>query len=502
MTTTLDELRADCDAYIEAADREYYLHGSGQKQSLELAEVHRRFGGSFTPEALRAVLDARAAAAAGSDEHRRLSTLALMVAETCMERELAPLVDELGTAEATAEIEVDGSRMGYYAAGVAIANEPDRDRRRRLDQARLAEVERLNPLRERLFRRHHGLLAELGLGGYVDVYSELKGIDLAALGQTMQEFLDRTDDLWREAVAPWFEAEIGVPFEQAERHDPARLFRMRDRDAWFGGEQMLPALRETLLGLGVAIDDQPNVILDLEERPTKSPRAFCAPVKVPDEVFLVIRPSGGYQDWRALFHEAGHTEHFAHVAPGRPVEHRRLGDNSVTEAFAFTFEHLLLDGHWIGDHTAATGEELATLLRRAHTYYLYFARRYAAKLTYELELHGGGPEGLTGMPERYRQLLTSALGFQYDARSHLDDVDPGFYVAQYLRAWMLEAQLNQRWRELHGDRWWKPGGAGDELRSLWSLGQALPAHLLTEELGLGELGIAALEARIRIGLRE
>jgi len=65
---------------------------------------------------------------------------------------------------------------------------------------------------------------------------------------------------------------------------------------------------------------------------------------------------------------------------------------------------------------------------------------------------------------------------------------------------MLEAQLRARWREQHGERWWKPGGAGDELRRLWSLGQALPADVLSEELGMGALGIAALEARIRSGL--
>lgn len=499
MTVTIDEIRNACDTYIEAADREFYLHGSGQKTSLELAAVTAEHGARFTPEALRTVLDARAAAP-DEEERRRLTALALMVAESCMERELAPLVDELGTAEATATIEVDGETLGYFQASVAIANEPDRDRRRRITQAQLAATDALNPLRERLFRRHHELLAELGLGPYVDVYSELKGIDLPQLGQVMTDFLARTREIWVDAVQPWFEAEIGVPFAQAERHDTARLFRMRDRDEWFGGEAMLPALKETLLGLGVAIDDQPNVILDVEERASKSPRAFCAPVKVPDEVYLVIRPSGGYQDWRALFHEAGHTEHFAHVDAARPVEHRRLGDNSVTEAFAFTFEHLLIDPSWIGDHTAATGEELRTLIRRAHTYYLYFARRYAAKLVYELALHGDGPDGLAGKPELYAQSLTDALGFRYDPRAYLDDVDAGFYVAQYLRAWMLEAQLNGRWRERHGERWWKPGGAGDELRHLWSLGQALPAHVLSDELGMGGLGIDALEARIRAGL--
>src|SRR5258706_1212580 len=349
-------------------------------------------------------------------------------------------------------------------------NATARQRGARIDAARTAEVARLNPLRERLFRRHHELIGALGFPGYVEFYSTLKGIDVQALGAQMQAFLDRTRDLYHQHMAPWFEEGIGGPWADAERHDAALLFRMGEQDAWFTSDLMLPTLRDTLLGLGVAIDDQPNVHLDTEDRPKKNPRAFCAPVRTPDEVYLVIRPSGGYQDFRALFHEAGHTEHYAHVERTRPFEERDLGDNSVTEAFAFTMEHLLLDGAWIGDSLGLDDASLRRLLHAAHVYYLYMFRRYATKVTYELELHGGGPAGLGAMPDRYASWLTQHLGFRFRAESYLDDLDPGFYSSQYVRAWMLEAQLRERWRARHGERWWRPGAAGDELRALWSLG--------------------------------
>jgi hypothetical protein len=498
-TASLDELRAACDRYVEAADREYYLHYSGQKPTLELADVNQRLGGPFTPAALQAVLEAREATD-DVQERRRLTALAMMVAQLCMERELAPIADELGTMQAMATIDVDGETIGYYAASVAVQNEEDRDRRERIDEARLREVERLNHLRERLLRRHHALVLDLAFSGYVDFYTELKGIDFAALGVTMRGFLDRTADLWRDAVTPWFEEAVGVPFAEGRRHDLVALMRMRDRDAWFTRDAMLPALRSTLLGLGIALDDQPNVHVDLEDRPSKTPRAFCASVRVPDEIYLVLRPTGGYQDWRALFHEAGHTEHFAHVDAQRPVEDRRLGDNSVTEAFAFTFEHLLVDRTWLAENTPAHGADLDLFQRRVHTIYLYYIRRYAAKIIYELELHGAGPDRLDGRAERYVELLDDALGVRHDGRMFLDDVDPGFYAAQYLRAWMLEAQLKERWHGLHGERWWRPDAAGSELRRLWTLGQALPADALATELGMDGLGVEALERRIRVGL--
>jgi hypothetical protein len=499
MTTSVDGLRSTLEAFLREAGMEHYLHFSGQKEALEIFPIVLRHADVFVPDAVRTALAARDATADPA-ERRRATALAQAVAELCMERDLAMLADELATAQARATVTVDGETIPYHGLAVAVQNQPDRERRRALERARLEETARLDPLRERLLRRHHEAIRELGFESYTAFYSTLKGIDLHSLGETAAGFLARTRDLYLEHLVPWFEEVIGVPFAEAERHDAAVLFRMRERDACFPAERMVPALRETLLRLGVALDDQPNVHLDTDDRPKKNPRAFCVAVQAPGEVYLVIRPTGGYQDWRALFHEAGHTEHFAHVEAARPFEERLLGDNSVTEAFAFSMEHLLLDAAWLAEHAEATGEELRTLLHRVHVYYLYMIRRYAAKLLYELELHAAAPGDLGGMPRRYAELLTEHLGFAYPTATWLDDVDTGFYASQYLRAWMLEAQLREHWRAARGARWWASAQTGSEMRGLWSLGQALPAHLVAAELGMERLDDAALERRIREGL--
>ena len=119
---------------------------------------------------------------------------------------------------------------------------------------------------------------------------------------------------------------------------PAGTRRSRPRDAARArGHARRPRHRPPLTG---------ELELDIEQRPKKSPRAFCAPIEVPGRVVLVIQPIGGADDWRALFHEAGHTEHFAHVAD-LPVEAKRLGDDSVTEGWATLMEHLLLEPAWL-----------------------------------------------------------------------------------------------------------------------------------------------------------
>jgi len=114
---------------------------------------------------------------------------------------------------------------------------------------------------------------------------------------------------------------------------------------------------------------------------------------------------------------------------------------------------------------------------------LHFLRRYAAKLAYELELHGPAPQ-LDRMPARYAELLQAATRVRWSQAAWLADVDEGFYVACYLRAWALETRWRAALRERFGARWFESRAAGAWLRSLWAQGQRLGGdELLAETLG-------------------
>jgi hypothetical protein len=203
-------------------------------------------------------------------------------------------------------------------------------------------------------------------------------------------------------------------------------------------------------------------------------------VQVPSEIYLVIAPVGGRDDYAALFHEAGHTEHFAHVDPALPFEFRYLGDNAITEAFAFLFEHLVEDPVWLERRLAvADPQPLATYARAVRLIYL---RRYAAKLAYELELHGPGTADFDALASRYADLLSAALSIQWPRETFLTDVDGGFYCSAYLRAWALETHLRAHLREQFGQAWFESPAAGETLVSLWREGQRLEAEELLHEL--------------------
>jgi hypothetical protein len=51
-------------------------------------------------------------------------------------------------------------------------------------------------------------------------------------------------------------------------------------------------------------DRDPNIRLDLEDRPQKNPRACVIASDPPDVVHLITRAQGGLADYQAFMHEA------------------------------------------------------------------------------------------------------------------------------------------------------------------------------------------------------
>jgi hypothetical protein len=248
--------------------------------------------------------------------------------------------------------------------------------------------------------------------------------------------------------------------------------------------------------MGVDLHAQRNVELDLEDRPNKTPRAFCVAIEIPDRVILVIKPQGGPDDWRALFHEAGHTEHFAHTSSSLQMEEKRLGDNAVTEGWAMLLEHLTIDPVWLTKRLDFPRPlEFAA---EGATQLLWLVRRYCAKLLYEIEYHAA-PDA-TAMRPRYVELLGDALKVAPSDTDYLADIDDGFYASQYLRAWAFEAQLRAFLREKFGNAWFTDKAAGSLIRELWTEGQKPTADEILEEVTGSSIDLEAVADRIREAL--
>jgi hypothetical protein len=484
----LDAYREQADRFIAELDEEFYLHYAGLKESFDLTPIYGRHKNLTDPTLVRSI----GLAVNGGDRIRELWRFAC---EGYFGELTRGHAEKLAALESEIQVSVDGEEIPFRMVRPAMANEPDRDKRRRLDE-RANEIldEQMNPIHLEAVHAVQGAARELGFDNYLELYRKaLPSSALDDLAEQCRVLLDSTERLFEDAADKLFRNRVGVGLAEAQRWDVPRLFRAPEWDPMFPKEMMLPALESTLADLGVDLKSQQNVELDLEERPNKSPRAFCAPIEIPDRVVLVIQPIGGPDDWRALFHEAGHTEHFANTSRDLAMEEKRLGDNAVTEGWAMLLQHLTDEPEWLTrrldfPRPGEYAEEGATGL-------LYFVRRYCAKILYEIELHAA--EDVTTMRDRYVELLGNALKIEPTPANYLSDVDSGFYVSSYLRSWAFEAQLRAYLREKFGNRWFTTRDAGSLLRELWGEGQRLRAEEMLKEVTGSTLEMEAVADRVR-----
>ncbi len=485
----LDGYRTGADRFIAELDEEYYLHYAGLKPDFELRPIYERHAELTDLNTIR-----RIGSAVSGKENLELFRFGCEGFLGELTREHA---EKIAESETKLETQHEGEAVGYRMLPPTIANTADRDTRERLEAVRndLTE-EHLNPLYLDAVHATQRAMPDLGAPTYFHLYRDRFGYDLEGLAAQCRAFLDSTERLYEESIDRALREHVGVGLAEAERWDVRRLFRGAGWDAGFPAERMLPALRSTLADLGIDLDAQENVHLDVEERPTKSPRAFCAPIEVPERVMLVIQPMGGPDDWRALFHEAGHTEHFACTSPDLRMEEKRLGDNAVTEGWAMLLERLIDDRGWLTrmldfPRPRDFAEEGAVHL-------LFFVRRYSAKLLYEIEFHQATDP--TSMRPRYVELLGDALKIEPSDTDYLADIDSGYYVTSYLRSWAFEAQLSTFLREEYGTDWFRRREAGSLLRELWSLGQKPTADELLKDVTGAPIELEAVADKLRAAL--
>jgi len=466
----LETLQDRSEALYEELSREYYLTGSGLKADPEFLAIYDRYADLVTDEALAT---ARASNSAPLFEWAVGLRLGRLVARF-EERQL------MWEQEAT--VQVDGATVPYLRVPIELANSPDREYRIALDEVRVeAGAAGLNGVRAERFAAEREAVDALGMGDYVDAVGALGGIDLDALGAQAASFLEQTASMYDDSLARLARRRVGVSLGDLVRADAPWVFRADRFDGSFPRDRLVETAVGQMDDMGLDATQAGRVRFDTEERAGKQPRAFCSPVRVPEEVYLVLRPRGGHTDYRTFWHELGHAMHFASADPGLPFAARCAGDNSVTEGFAMLWDHMTLDTGWLkryGGLDAADARDLAFELAVAE---LFLLRRYAAKMIYELEFHRGEP---ADMGPRYVELLSDATRFRYLEGDHLLDVDPGFYVARYLRAWQLEAGVANTLIERFDDDWYRNPAAGSVVQALMGQGQRDPAdHLASEFMG-------------------
>ncbi len=493
----LETYREELARFHEALAREEYEHYSGQKSTLDLEPIYDRYGHLFTREAVEELQREREAIPEFFETSRRaLDWLIADATERALEMAVRSWTERIARAEAEAEIAWDDEMLAFHQARQRLAVESNPHRRRRLHAECLAVIRRTNELRAERIRELHGAARGFGHADYRALYRAVQGFDFEALGRQWAQFLEETEELYQARLRDALLSELGVRPEEADRADiPAFLHLERYADV-FPREGVRAIYEDVVRDLGLEADRQENIEVDDEERPRKHPRAFCAPIRIPREIKLVIAPTGGVPDYHAVLHESGHAQHHVWTSEALPPEFRYAGDRALSEMYAFLFESLLREPRWLEEtlHFSAS-EHFVTLMEVQR---LFLLRRYAAKCEYEQLLHATDePEAVAS---EYAERLTRATSFRYPPEEFLSDVDDGFYAADYWRAWIAEVWLRDHMKTRFGHRWWRHPRAGRFLIELWETGHRYTAEEIVQQVSRSMPSIEPLLDEVRTAL--
>jgi hypothetical protein len=495
----LQRLRAEGQAFMEKISLETYLAYAGLKPTAELQPIYDEYEDALGEEALDLTLDAFRSSSDNTDDRRSAQALLDWEIESQAAKPLAALDEREIEWENSAIIHSpDGRVIQYQAAPIEIANTSDRTLRLALDQARAKLVkEEHAPLRLERLQREKEYIESLDIAGdYNASFEAVSGISLSALGTTCEHFLRDTDSMWEDTLPRVLKQSLGIKASEAKRADALALFRASEFDDAFPANEMESVMRRQVLEMGIDPTADGRIIFDLGAREGKRSRAFCSPVRVPEEVYLVLRPHGGQSDYNTFLHELGHALHYGYASPDYPFEFRWLGDNSVTEGYAMLFDHRMQDKGWLLRYTGLGTNRVGKYLRSAGFEELHFLRRYCAKFLYERTLYSG-EVSWSELPDLYVSLLSKATGFEYNVADAFVDVDPRYYSARYLRAWQLQSVLNEELTVRFDVDWFRNPSAGPWMvGELFSQGQREGAEEIATRDGAGSLSFQPLIKRI------
>lgn len=500
MDRPVHSLRARLDDFLAELATLHYRYGAGLSAELPVGALHASFPELSSPDTFAAATEALEKARSKNDvlAVRRLQLLRELVAGQVEDALAARDAEAVAKLEAQAQLPINDETLSFGEALAQLPRESQRGRRALLERAvgnfLWNERGRYGARREAALRTTE----RLGAKSYPTLFQEISGIALDKLTEAAEETLRKTEDAYRDVlgyvlrkVEPTLRP---LPSGEARRHDLQAALRAPWMDSFFRREDLMPAVTRWLNEWNLHPSANGRIRVDDERRDGKARRPFVAAVRVPDEVRLVIHLEGGMDALGGVLHEYGHAQHLAHISETAPVELRRLGDASVTEAYATLTERLLLSPEWLKRYLHLPSATAGDAVRLAAFQALAVLRRHCAKLAYEVSLFTRGPS--EERAEEYAAGQRRALAVEPHPGFFLFDVDAQLYSARYLRAWALEARLTARLMERFNEDFWRNPSASTWLKGLFSRGGTDDAEALSTEVSGTGLSVPEAGARL------
>ncbi len=333
---------------------------------------------------------------------------------------------------------------------------------------------------------------ELGFKDYLEYCSQKKGINYTSFYQTVLSILSITNDFYYRLMHHWVKKRYGISLEGLTRFDAINLLGMQEFD-YLAPKDGIKVFLKFLKKWEIEANKLPGLYLDVTYNTKKSAQAMSFMVQIPEEVYVVIRPAGGWIDLETIAHELGHGISATLTDPNLPLEDRDLATNYIlSEAFAFLMQNITLSKPFLIGNLGLDRQTADELYFYKVLKDLSIFRRYAAKFLTEYEMFSCGD---ISDGKLYSEYMTQYTGFYYQPESHLFDLVPEFYCLDYLIAWIIEAILEKHLCQKYGSDWMLKKEAADEIKKWWVQGNRYEPFEFLKVNHIGEFSIKPILER-------
>jgi hypothetical protein len=468
----------------------------GEKETSEQAAIVARYSDLFSREQLELLRESEQAAE--GDERERLFRLVKTCEGGLVTAELAEADDELENRILAARVTWQGEPLPLRTAQARLAVLDSYAERERLGSLQADTNAEFNDDRLELLGKFESLEGELsGIADPVQRNEHEKGVSLHELERALARASTRGDEAYARLRETWFTRLLGDERDDVPAsYHSAYMRRLSPLESTYTKERSVEICMDTLKRLGFDMENDQNIRLDLDDRPQKSPRACVIASDPPKVVHLITRAQGGLHDYQAFLHEAGHALHYAGCDPSLSYTFRKLSrDHALTEIYSYILESITREPDWHAQYFGLSEEQARENADATTFLEALLFRRYVAKLQYELDFWSRYHE-VGGTNDGYANRLTAATGLRYRDDGFVSDMDPGFYSADYLRAWIRSAQLREHLKREAGEDWWRRSETGERLRSLFFEGTGPSSEEIAERIGFDPLDTGPLVAEL------
>lgn len=489
----LDLFERSAESFAQARGWREWQFAAGFRPGRGLVTLYERDYPNFTSTDFWA--DLQAVTSEDPAQHRALSAF-LAAAE--LEGRTLDFGTQASRVEGRGSVSFGDTDLPWREAPARWALLPEVPRRHELEDSWRAVLRTdLNPGLQRWQEALRAELTPLGASDWMAFWSDKQGLDLGAVGQLGDALLQSTADVYAHGLGIYLN-QIELPLDDLWRSDVDWAFRAPRFDVAFAESTRMTVLIHTLGDLGVELTQQESVRLEYGPLPG----VRCMPVEIPKEVHVLLRLSGGWQDYARSLRGLGMAQHLAHTDPTLPFWQRWLGDATPTIGYGLLIEGLVRDKAWLAARLEYTASD--DFIAIAHLAWLYRLRRAAATAGYEQHLWQSEPGASTAAA--FEELLTSATRVRHFGDEYLRLLLGGPWstlrAATWTRAEVFAAQLRSYLRREFDEEWWRSSRAARFIKDeLWRPGRRHTAEELLGFMGFEGFDPVILAAEFEQVLR-